>query len=416
MKRVLFGKFKNIATAGAVLSGSISSAAMADFIDDSHLTINTKNYFFNRDFHNRNANGQSYRQEWAQGFITQFKSGYTEGSVGFGIDVLSLVGIKLDSGSGRLGTGLLPYSGAGNPGEDHAQDSYGSLGIVPKIKISNTEFKYGRQLVSLPVLAGNTIRLLPETGTGLLITSREISGLELNIADFTKFGAMNEANADAQRLPSARAIGGSWTGFKSSKLSYYYSDVKDYYTKHYVGANHVFTPAKNQRLTLDFNMYDTKSQGEARAGALSNRAFSLAGTWAVGAHSLMLTYQGVSGTGTYAYGVEGGGSIYLANSSYISDFNYEHEKSMQASYNLDMAAFGAPGLSFTASYVKGVDFTIDGEDDQHEYERSLQVKYVVQSGPAKNLSIRLPWVKYRNSFQGNTDDVRVVVEYPIEIF
>ena len=48
---------------------------------------------------------------WA-GLMAFFESGYTQGSVGIGVDAFAMLGLKLDSGSGRSGAGgtvdLLP--------------------------------------------------------------------------------------------------------------------------------------------------------------------------------------------------------------------------------------------------------------------------------------------------------------------
>lgn len=49
---------------------------------------------------------------------------------------------------------------------------------------------------------------------------------------------------------------------------------------------------------------------------------------------------------------DGGNTIWLAN-SYWSDFNGEDERSWQASYGLDFAGLGLPGLSWTTAYVRG---------------------------------------------------------------
>lgn len=46
-----------------------------------------------------------------------------------------------------------------------------------KFRISNTVLKYGDQMPSLPVLSYDNSRLLPESYSGTLITSKEIEGL-----------------------------------------------------------------------------------------------------------------------------------------------------------------------------------------------------------------------------------------------
>ena len=46
----------------------------------------SRNYFLHSDFRSPSGSGQNYRQEWAQGFIGEVRSGFTEGTVGVGID------------------------------------------------------------------------------------------------------------------------------------------------------------------------------------------------------------------------------------------------------------------------------------------------------------------------------------------
>ncbi|MBO1916389.1 OprD family outer membrane porin [Providencia rettgeri] len=59
---------------------------------------------------NKNYVGDSavknYSREWTQNFILEIKSGYTPGVIGFGVDGLGLLSVKLDGGRGTTGTGL----------------------------------------------------------------------------------------------------------------------------------------------------------------------------------------------------------------------------------------------------------------------------------------------------------------------
>ncbi|MFP3589610.1 OprD family outer membrane porin, partial [Paraburkholderia sp. SIMBA_055] len=84
-------------------------------------------YYFNRDF--RDGSAQSKREEWAQGFLFDFRSGYTPGTVGFGLDALGMLGIKLDSSPDRSGSGLLPVHDDGR-----AADEFSRLGLTAKVK------------------------------------------------------------------------------------------------------------------------------------------------------------------------------------------------------------------------------------------------------------------------------------------
>ena len=87
---------------------SIGQACAAGFVDDSHADLQIRNYYFDRNY--VNATPQAAAREWAQGFILNVRSGYTEGPVGFGLDAQGLLGVRLDSSPDRTGTGLLPYN------------------------------------------------------------------------------------------------------------------------------------------------------------------------------------------------------------------------------------------------------------------------------------------------------------------
>ena len=182
-------------TTGSALSmavvSSFSTGAMAaegGFIEDTTATLQARNYYFSRDFSDIvGANRQSKAEEWAQGFILNVKSGYTQGPVGFGVDVIGLLGLKLDSSPDRVNTGLLPVQDDGRAAND-----YSRLEGALKVRYSKTELKVGELQPNVPVLAFSDIRLLPPSYQGASISSNEINGLTLQ-------GWSLEFNQPAQR-------------------------------------------------------------------------------------------------------------------------------------------------------------------------------------------------------------------------
>jgi len=123
----------------AVAAASLAPMAQAAFIEDSSATLQTHNIYLNRDF--REGSGQSKREEWTQGFILDVQSGFTEGTVGVGLDAMGMLGIKLDSGGGRTGTDLLPVHDDGS-----TPDEFSRLGLTAKAKIADTELRYGSHI------------------------------------------------------------------------------------------------------------------------------------------------------------------------------------------------------------------------------------------------------------------------------
>ena len=69
------------------------------FIEDSHANVLLRNAYINRD----KKHGTDDQIEWGQAFIANFSSGFTQGTVGFGVDAIGMLGLKLDSGRGRAG-------------------------------------------------------------------------------------------------------------------------------------------------------------------------------------------------------------------------------------------------------------------------------------------------------------------------
>lgn len=146
---------------GLCLSGTLQ-AGQADakgFFADSHLDLLNRNFYFSRDLrhgarNNLGANARKprderngYREEWAHGLMAYFRSGFTRGPVGFGLDAHALIALRLDGG-GRTGTSLMPWDGEGHPERESAE-----LGAALKLRIANSVLKYGQQQPNVPVFA-----------------------------------------------------------------------------------------------------------------------------------------------------------------------------------------------------------------------------------------------------------------------
>ncbi|HDS1818997.1 TPA: OprD family porin [Pseudomonas putida] len=422
-------KWSMIALAVSAGTSQLAFASAQDeskgFIEDSQLNVKTRMLYFSRDFRNNPAGSQSRVEETGLGFLGTYESGFTQGTVGFGVDAIGMLGLKLDSGKGRAGTGLFPTGSDGR-----SQDDYSEGGGAVKMRISNTVLKFGDQFTAMPVFATDDSRLLPEVAEGGLITSNEIDGLTLNAGHFTAMNAQAQTYHDSLNLTEANIFGGTYAVTDSLSTSIYYSRVEDHFRKWYGNINWALPISDKQGLVFDFNIYDTKSIGDNRTGAfvtksdgsneLDNIAASLSGAYNIGAHTFTLAYQKVTGDGDYAYGVDGGGTVFLANSIARSDFNAEDEKSWQARYDLNFAEFGVPGLTFMTRYARGSGATTRTTDNGKEWERDIDVKYVMQSGPAKDLSFRVRQATYRSSdgvYYGSSsiDELRLIVEYPLSI-
>ncbi|MBO3277264.1 OprD family porin [Pseudomonas schmalbachii] len=407
------------------------------FIEDSSLNFLVRNYYFNRDLRN---GGGNKREDWTQGFHAVYNSGYTQGVVGFGVDAFGYLGLKLDGGPGRTGTGNLPVQDDGEPA-----DSYGKAGGAGKVRISKTELKFGDMQPQAPVFAVGGTRLLPQTASGIHLASSEITGLDLEAGHFYSATNYNTTNRDGElfatyagvETPQADFLGGRYAFTDNFSASLYGAKFEDIWNQYYANLNYTLPISDDQALSFDLNYYKTKDEGDANAGDIDNDTFSLAGAYTLGAHTFTLAFQKVDSDTPFDYlGVGdtngGGDSIFLANSVQYSDFNGPGEESWQARYDLNMATYGVPGLSFMARYITGDNIdasnagpiyslagwtNADGRDEKH-HETNLEAKYVIQEGAAKDLSFRIRQAWHRASSEqidGDADEFRLIIDYPLSV-
>ncbi|WAH58504.1 OprD family porin [Pseudomonas silvicola] len=396
------------------------------FVEDSHLSVLARNAYINRDY----KDGNKDKAEWGQAFIGTFTSGFTQGTVGVGVDAFGLYAKNLDQKASRSGAGGIDFFRQGDDGKP-ASD-LARAGAAVKFRFSNTVLKYGDQMPSLPVLSYDNSRLLPESYTGTLITSKEIKGLELNVGHFTEEAQKSAEGRDSGELKSLNVYGGSYAFNDQFKASLYGTTIENVGKKQYLGATYVLPLQKDQSLTFDFNGYktelDQKQVTKAELDGSSNTIWSLAATYAVGPHSFMVAHQRSTGSTGYNYGGyqrkggvgDGGTSIYLTN-SYWSDFNGQDERSWQLAYGLDFGAYGIPGLTYKVAYVRGDNITAGDETGGTEREIFNQFQYVVQQGPVKDLTVRVRSSILRvsdnvSAYNVSGNEVRVFVDYPINIF
>lgn len=429
-----------------VMSTSLSQVALADsvtdqadakgFIDDSHVTGLLRNFYLNR---NR-ENGKADNRDWTQGIMANYASGFTQGTLGFGVDAYAYGGLKLDAQSQYAGTGNLPTDRHGDP-----ENSYGSVGADVKIRVSKTELKYGDMQPTAPVFATGGTRLLPQTATGFDLTSSEIANLDLEAGHFTSTNSGMTADHDHEiyatyaNVPASSAsfVGGKYTFTPGLSATLYGGELADIWRQYYTNLNYVLPLGHDQSLALDGNLYRTLDTGSAKAGAINNTTYSVAAAYSfLAAHTLTLSFQKVHGDTPFDYvgtgnngAGEGGDSILLANSVQWSDFNGPGEQSWGIRYDLNLATYGVPGLSFMTRYINGSDIDgthtpansayLDhyGADGKH-HETDLEAKYVVQEGAAKNLSFRLRQAFHvANADQGEGDlsELRLTVDYPFTL-
>lgn len=243
----------------AVADAFVSDQAEAKgFIEDSSLDLLLRNYYFNRD----GKSGSGDRVDWTQGFLTTYESGFTQGTVGFGVDAFGYLGLKLDGTSDKSGTGNLPVMNDGTP-----RDDYSRAGGAVKVRISKTMLKWGEMQPTAPVFAAGGSRLFPQTATGFQLQSSELEGLDLEAGHFTegkepttvKSRGELYATYAGETAKSADFIGGRYAITDNLSASLYGAELEDIYRQYYLNSNYTIPLASDQSLGFDFNIYRTNA-------------------------------------------------------------------------------------------------------------------------------------------------------------
>jgi len=397
------------------IAAVVPLAASAErFVEDTKITVNARNFYIGREFRD-DAVDRTKAEEWTQSFILNIQSGYTPGPVGFGVDVLAGLAVKLDGGRGTYGTALLPRHRDGRPADD-----YGRFGVAAKAKVSNTELKIGEMMPVLPILRSDDGRSLPQTFEGGMVTSREIDGLMLTAGQFRQNSPRDDASMEDMTFGGGASdrfnfVGGEYAfNEKRTTLGLWAAELKDVYEQRYVQLLHTQPLGDDLALTANLGYFQGDEDGSARAGKLDNKTYSGLFGLKTGGNTFYVGLQRVSGDTWMRVNGTSGGT--LANDSFNNSYDNAEERSWQVRHDYNFAAVGVPGLTLMNRYISGDNIRTATTDDGKEWGRETELAYTIQNGPAKNLNI-----KWRNSSfrsQVNTRDLdenRLIFNYPLSI-
>ncbi|MDH4554290.1 OprD family porin [Pseudomonas sp. BN417] len=400
----------------ALLALACSGNAEADLVADSKASLELRNVYINRDFRQEGA-PQSKAAEWSQGFIARFESGFTEGSIGVGLDALGELGVKLDSSRDRRGTGLLPFG----PTSKEPVDDYSELGLTAKLRASKSTLRVGTLLPTLPVAMYNDTRLLPSTFSGGMLTSQEIDGLTLNAGRLTETNLRDSSSRDdigfaGQTSDHFDFAGGTYALTPNLALTAYSSELQDIYRQHFAGLVHTLPLGEGLSLKSDLRYFDSSDSGAAKAGRVDNRNFNGMLSLTAGAQRFSAAWQRLSGDSAFPFLT--GGDPFVVNLVTYNTFTKAEEDSWQLRYDYDFASLGIPGLSFMTRYVSGDGVKQGAVRDGREWERDSDLAYVVQSGPLRGFNVRLRNVTFRSG-DGLTQDIdenRIILGYTLALW
>jgi len=434
------------------LSIALSLPALAageGFFDDAQLKVLNRNFYMSQDFRNgdRFVNPQTgenkhFRGEWAHGVIATFESGFTPGAVGLGLDVRGQFGWKLDGGDGQVGNsnagnGLIPRRGHNFDGKP--KDDFGRVDVALKLRLfEDTELRYGDHRPTSPVIYASDTRLLPQSFRGSFFKNTSIKGLTLQ-------GGKVESGSDRTATAHNGDLGTAYGGRFKEADNFVYAgadyklDDRFFFRLHHGRLDDVWNQtafyadwqqplSKGLGVNAGFKYFRTRDTGQSLLGDISNDSWSAHLGLTAGAHAVTLTHTRIDDDSPFDY-LWNTWDFFLNTGSQISDFNNPNERTWMLRYDYDLAALGIPGLMLITRYVRGTD--IDGSKvgpgyaayqgirDGRHWERDFWLSYVVQSGPAKDLTFKVLQATHRvggdHTAEANVDELRLILEYPLDL-
>jgi hypothetical protein len=392
----------------------------ADFVSDSTSSIAARNFYYHRNYYD----GRHDLNEWAQGLALNLQSGYTEGAVGFGLDLTGWLGIKLDSAPGSSGTGILPKGASGR-----APDDYSRLGATVKMRYADSTLRVGTHTPRLPLLNASDARLLPQTFNGVTLENTGIDKLLLSAGAFNRTTDRAQAGADKMTLSNSDVrnfglgerngvnfhyLGAEYKPLSNLTLKAYYGGLENYYKQSFLGATYTYKIDDAQYLNMDLRGFHSQDDGKQYVQQVDNTTFGGLFTYGVGANSFAIGVQRVTGDTGFAY--IAGTDAYVVNSVQWGNFSSAQERSVQFKYTYDFVALGVPGLTFMTRYVTGDNIDRGSLSEGKEWERNTDIGYVIQQGPLKGLAFTVRNASYRTNFSNDLDETRVIVNYKYNLF
>lgn len=383
-----------VAVAVAASALGMSQFAVADFVKDSKLSLDLRNYYFNQDTDGGTEGGQ-----WGQAFMLNYKSGFTEGAVGFGVDLFGAAAYQLTDHGDYTGGMLFQAD----------QDRLSKGGATLKARVGNTNAYAGALRPVTPVYVNNDARMLPQMVEGVLVTNQDIAGLTLSAGHVTKFMARDAEQWQDLGSGQFSLFGADYKVMDGLTAQYYYGHAKEDYKQHFAGLKYSANVGGG-KLGADVRYFNTKDDAPGSDGD-ANNLWSVLVDYSVAGHTLGLGYQKTSDE--FGFGWVGS-SKYIISERMIGAgaMHNPDEAVMLVRYGFDFGTVGVKGLNASIVHQMGD----GGVLDRDHTETDIAVGYTLQEGQFKGLGARLMHGMYDGD--GKAADVsqtRFIVSYSIPL-
>lgn len=384
---------------------SSSSAFASDFIDDTQATLWTRNYYYDRNY--TEISTVPALREWAQGFVFTVESGYTPGTIGFGLDLQAMAGFKLDADRDKTGAQILPI----DKYTHEAADSYGQIGLTAKAKYSQTQLKVGTLMPFTPVVFSSRARLLPQVFRGAELQSKDVDHTLITLGWLDKVNHRDSSNYEDIKISGANGkfrpattdnmfYGGFQYNFdKENLVGAYATDVTDLYRQAVVMAKSNSKINDHWNFLTDLKIYHSDTDGKKLAGPVDNTLFAGNFGLKTGVHTFSAGVLSSSGETGFPYLY--GGEVLFFLDGMSTDFLNPKEQVWSLRYDVDLKQL-VNGAKFAARYTRGDNIHLPklGGTDLMEDEWAFDLQYTVPEDVKylHGLSVRTRYAIYDNDF------------------
>ena len=390
--------------------------SFANFVDDSQVSLTARNFYLDRNFTEPEVKEPAAKM-WTQGFILNAKSGFTEGPIGFGLDLYAGAGFTLwgDKDYAPRVLQMAPLKANGDP-----EDSFGEIGVTGKAKISETELKVGTLFPNNPVLVGSPARLLPQTYQGFSLESKDIEHIKVEAGYVDRVNHRDSTNWEKIHLSGANYkyksveadslyyVGGYYYLRPETTFALYHANLDDIYNQYTFWARNTHHFNERYKVFNDFRYFRTVDAGAQKAGDIDNHHANFVLALGVDNHTFTTGYIHNSGDTGFPYLSVGEANTYI--DAWATDFLNPNEKAWSVRYDYDFKN-EIPGLKFMMRYTDAKDIKLDNlrahyvqtgtykmDDDLKERKFGVELSYQLQSTKLKGLFIRLRHENYKNNF------------------
>lgn len=407
---------------GVVVAVTLHTTHANSFIDQSHITLTARNFYFDRDY----TQASPSQRDWAQGVILKGNSGYTPGTIGFGIDILALAGFNLLGSDSKdyAGSGLLPINA-----NKERPDQTGELRWTAKAKFQNSTLHVGTLSPMFPVLFASPARLFQQNYRGAHLQINDVENLKfhaiyvdrVNHRDSTNYEKIRVGNPNGRFDAAAESsglhmLGGDYKINDQAAVQAYHANLHDVYQQHFLGLKTKHDIGIGNFLS-DLRLFASEDSGDALAGHIENQHFS--GIFGLNRNNHTFSLGYMQSFGDTAMPTLSGAEPAVFLDSMSADFTNIDEKVYHVRYDYDFKDTPLNGLKFMTRYSKGVDIKIRDLQGQ-EFEQSaldFDLSYRIPAGRLEGLNLRARHSHYRNDIPPagmafrSDDETRFNIDY-----